>query len=160
MEDADLYLMRDGTYAEQGMCSKGDDGVLRHNENGVPVAIDSEGKPETLSRVVENGNVAAAAGVTSAPEAMPMMVGTLDEAMAAAEEHHADADAEPVAPEEPADGAGVAASAEEPAKEAEGGVAGAGAAVPAEEPAKPAEPVAPDTAPAPEPDHAARRARK
>lgn len=44
----DLYLMKDGTHADPSDCFKGKDGVLQ-NKNGMPVAIDATGNPETIS---------------------------------------------------------------------------------------------------------------
>lgn len=56
--DVDLYLLRDGTYADPKDCGKGDDGVLRH-KNGVAVALQGTGEPETLrQQAVLNGNLA------------------------------------------------------------------------------------------------------
>ena len=80
----ELYLMKDGTYVPAGDCKKDDKGVLR-GPNGVEVAIDSEGKPETIERVVENGNVAAASGQTDPVKLQELMTGSLEEAQAKAE---------------------------------------------------------------------------
>lgn len=55
-----LYLLQDGTHAAPGDCSKGKDGVLRH-ENGLAVAMDADGKPQTVGEDAErNMNVEAA----------------------------------------------------------------------------------------------------
>lgn len=58
---ADQYLLADGTYADPRACSKGTDGVLRH-ENGVPVAMRDDGEPMTLGKVTEHNIEAAKAG--------------------------------------------------------------------------------------------------
>lgn len=63
------YLMRDGTYAARGDCAKGDDGVWRHKETGVLVALDSEGKPMTFGDVTAHNEAAnAAAKADAEPE--------------------------------------------------------------------------------------------
>jgi len=125
-EVADLYLLRDGTYATPGECSENDDGVLCHTENGVPVAIDGEGNPETLKKgAVDNMNVFAVEQGEKAEEA-------------AAE---AGAVVEPVSVEpdstKPSE-APAAPAPEEPSK-------------PEPAPAAPAEPATPESTPAPAP---------
>lgn len=67
----DLYLLVDGTHASPDDCDVGADNELRHNENGVPVALDADGKPQKLSKLVLDAkNVEAAeAGVKASDEA-------------------------------------------------------------------------------------------
>lgn len=67
----DLYLLVDGTHASPDDCDVGADNELRHNENGVPVALDAEGNPQTVAQgAVDNKNEeAAAAGEDAAKEA-------------------------------------------------------------------------------------------
>ena len=98
----ELYLMKDGTYVPAGDCKKDDKGVLR-GPNGVEVAIDSEGKPETIERVVENGNVAAASGQTDPVKLQELMTGSLEEAQAKAESMKSGDEPAPAAPEAPAE---------------------------------------------------------
>ena len=94
------YLMKDGTYVPVGDCKKDDKGVLR-GPNGMEVAIDSEGKPETNERVVENGNVAAASGQTDPVKLQELMTGSLEEAQSKAESMKSEP--APAAPEAPAE---------------------------------------------------------
>jgi hypothetical protein len=58
-----LYRLADGTQADPGECSKNDKGVLCH-QNGVPVVIDSDGKPLEIKReaVINKAVEAADAG--------------------------------------------------------------------------------------------------
>jgi hypothetical protein len=42
-----MYVLMDGTQADPSDCKKGEDGVLRH-KNGVKVAINGDGEPETV----------------------------------------------------------------------------------------------------------------
>lgn len=67
----ELYLLVDGTYADPSKCDLGADNELRHGENGVPVALDGEGNPQTVVQgSVDNKNVEAAeAGEDAAKEA-------------------------------------------------------------------------------------------
>lgn len=60
-----LYLLRDGTYADPKDCSKDTDGVLRH-KNGVAVALNGDGEPETIATSTESNAKAAAAGGAAA----------------------------------------------------------------------------------------------
>jgi hypothetical protein len=54
-----FYLLQDGTYADPADVEK-KDGVL-FSKNGLRVAIDGDGNPETLGGgAIANGNVAAA----------------------------------------------------------------------------------------------------
>ena len=53
----DLYLLQDGTHVAQGECTLDKRGVLRH-KNGLAVAIDGDGKPQTVGDdAVRNKNV-------------------------------------------------------------------------------------------------------
>lgn len=67
----DLYLLVDGTHADPSKCEIGADNELRHGENGVPVALDGEGNPQTVSQgAADNKNEEAAkAGEDAAKEA-------------------------------------------------------------------------------------------
>jgi hypothetical protein len=53
-----LYLLKDGTYADPKDCSTVN-GELRH-ANGVPVALNGEGEPETLGETTASNALAAA----------------------------------------------------------------------------------------------------
>lgn len=60
----DFVILQDGTQADPGDVSKGEDGVMR-SKNGVAVSLGSDGKPQTVGRAaLENGNVLAASGAT------------------------------------------------------------------------------------------------
>lgn len=67
----DLYLLVDGTHADPDECDVGADNELRHNDNGVPVALNEDGSPQTVKQgAVDNKNVEAAeAGEAAAKEA-------------------------------------------------------------------------------------------
>lgn len=61
-----LYRLVDGTQADPSDCEAGKDGVLRH-KNGVPVALNGAGKPETIGEeAAMNAALTEAAG-TDAP---------------------------------------------------------------------------------------------
>lgn len=55
-----LYRLADGTQGDPGECSADDKGVLRH-KNGMPVVIDSDGKPVEIKREAEVNMTAKAA---------------------------------------------------------------------------------------------------
>jgi hypothetical protein len=57
-----LYRLADGTQADPSECSPNDKGVLCH-QNGVPVVIDSDGKPLEIAREAEINKTADAAKV-------------------------------------------------------------------------------------------------
>lgn len=60
MDSKELYLLQDGTHADPGECERGKDGVLRH-KNGLAVAVDQNGEPQTIGKNAElHGNVEAA----------------------------------------------------------------------------------------------------
>lgn len=67
----DLYLLVDGTHADPDECDVGADNELRHGENGVPVALNEDGSPQTVAQgAIDNMNVeAAAAGESDSPPA-------------------------------------------------------------------------------------------
>jgi len=60
---ANWYRLADGTQADPSDCSKNDKGVLVH-KSGVPVAVDSDGKPVEIVREAE----AVAAGTKPADD--------------------------------------------------------------------------------------------
>lgn len=53
-----MYVLMDGTQADPHDCAKGKDGVLRH-KNGVKVAIDGDGNPETVGDRTAMNSLAA-----------------------------------------------------------------------------------------------------
>lgn len=55
-----LYRLADGTQADPSACKADDKGVMRHS-NGVPVVIDSDGKPVEIAREAEVNKTAMAA---------------------------------------------------------------------------------------------------
>lgn len=67
----DLYLLVDGTHANPDDCDVGADNELRHKDNGVPVALDANGNPQTIAQLsVDSKNEEAAkAGEDAAAEA-------------------------------------------------------------------------------------------
>ncbi|HYD66187.1 hypothetical protein [Azospirillum sp.] len=61
MKIGNMYRLMDGTQADPDDCAKGEDGILRHR-SGVKVAIDGEGKPETIAGGAATNEMAAHAG--------------------------------------------------------------------------------------------------
>lgn len=57
----DLYVLVDGTQADPGDVSRGDDGVLRH-KNGMAVALKADGSPQTIADRTAMNKAAAEAG--------------------------------------------------------------------------------------------------
>lgn len=55
-----LYRLADGTQGDPAECKADDKGVMRH-KNGVPVVIDSDGKPVEIKREAEVNMTAKAA---------------------------------------------------------------------------------------------------
>lgn len=53
-----MFVLMDGTQADPDDCARDKDGVLRH-KNGVKVAIDGEGKPETVDDRTAMNSLAA-----------------------------------------------------------------------------------------------------
>lgn len=96
----DKYLMQDGTYADFSECSEGDDGVLRHAENGVAVALRDDGEPMTLALVTQH-NVEAAEAAAASTESLDHEQSPAENPEMPAEEAPKPAD-EPKPAEEPA----------------------------------------------------------
>lgn len=67
MKVEEMFVLMDGTQANPDDCARGEDGVLRH-KNGVKVAIDGEGRPETVGdRTVMNSLAAGRGAVEQQP---------------------------------------------------------------------------------------------
>lgn len=58
MKVEEMFVLMDGTQANPDDCARDKDGVLRH-KNGVKVAIDGDGKPETVGNRTEMNSLAA-----------------------------------------------------------------------------------------------------
>lgn len=107
-----LYLLQDGTHADPAACSRGKDGVLRH-ENGLAVCLYEDGTPQTVGADAErnknveaaSAGVAAEAAAAAASEPKPAIAEAPKPAVvnpAAAKPAVPAAPANPVAPKRPA----------------------------------------------------------
>lgn len=85
-----LYRLADGTQANPSDCSANDKGVLTH-KNGVPVAMDSDGKPVEIAREAEVNKTAQAADAGKDAEAAAKAINDGEKAAA-------DAGVKPLAP--------------------------------------------------------------